>query len=619
MDNFDIFAIGQGFQNTIIIYTQVNTIQKIQTNFLFKNTKLEIKEKQQKKIKPLFSKKLKINFKPQGWIYFDNDSSKRNYFSILMQNVPFYYNMNLRPSVSDPMMLQAQEIIKYRQQRKQSEQYNQRIQQIYRPQEFNNNLQPHILAKIQQKTDRSQLMNFGMGAPRIPVPMSLMPWPMESQISMGFDFQQQKKPRILTELSDPYLEIQKKYESVQNLISPKQVKHVERSLPYIQKQEMQEIVESQKQKPISEAVKKQLESYKLELSEGLAKDKQVREKRIRQKSKGVRKDRKGKGEKKIRERKDQIRKIKNKIQNDPKAKMVIHNKVHIFIILYSDNKFPSSTIKRKIKGQLQEFQNKIENSFEEAIKFVLNNPKDLKLEIGQDKANMMSIDLIQDMLIKFLEALNEINPDEINPQLMTCFANLFLSYKFPQQSYYNEFEKTKITFNTEGDALGQLERNVSLMLVQMMLYLRILIKSFLNNLWYYHPDQLNSDLQLLIVRNQLLLSSIMHYYLLDISKAKKTTQRLSVMRRMSTRVKLQVKKVDADKIQTLLPDMLPPNSIKIYMKYFYLNTKKKEIIDKLVDDYSNKFLDALIQHDDNEKDEKQRLIEMIEEYVDDDR
>ena len=44
---------------------------------------------------------------------------------------------------------------------------------------------------------------------------------------------------------------------------------------------------------------------------------------------------------------------------------------------------------------------------------------------------MMSIDLIQDMLIKFLEALNEINPDEINPQLMTCFANLFLSYKFP--------------------------------------------------------------------------------------------------------------------------------------------------------------------------------------------
>ena len=65
--------------------------------------------------------------------------------------------------------------------------------------------------------------------------------------------------------------------------------------------------------------------------------------------------------------------------------------------------------------------------------------------------------------------------------------------------------------------------------------------------------------------------------------------------------------------------MLPPNSIKIYMKYFYLNTKKKEIIDKLVEDYSNKFLDALIQHDDNEKDEKQRLIEMIEEYVDDDR
>ena len=58
------------------------------------------------------------------------------------------------------------------------------------------------------------------------------------------------------------------------------------------------------------------------------------------------------------------------------------------------------------------------------------------------------------MLIKFLEAFNEINPDEMNPQLMTCFANLFLSYKFPSKSYYNEFEKTKITFNTEGDALG---------------------------------------------------------------------------------------------------------------------------------------------------------------------
>ena len=50
--------------------------------------------------------------------------------------------------------------------------------------------------------------------------------------------------------------------------------------------------------------------------------------------------------------------------------------------------------------------------------------------------------------------------------------------------------------------------------------------------------------------------------------------------------------------------MLPPNSIKIYMKYFHLNTKKKEIIDKLVDDYSNKFLDALIQHDENEKEDK---------------
>lgn len=43
---------------------------------------------------------------------------------------------------------------------------------------------------------------------------------------------------------------------------------------------------------------------------------------------------------------------------------------------------------------LIEFQNKIENSFEEAIKFILNNPKDLKLDIGQDKTNMMNIDLI---------------------------------------------------------------------------------------------------------------------------------------------------------------------------------------------------------------------------------
>ena len=37
---------------------------------------------------------------------------------------------------------------------------------------------------------------------------------------------------------------------------------------------------------------------------------------------------------------------------------------------------------KKFDYFLIEFQNKIENSFEEAIKFVLNNPKDLKLEIG---------------------------------------------------------------------------------------------------------------------------------------------------------------------------------------------------------------------------------------------
>ncbi|CAD8096569.1 unnamed protein product [Paramecium primaurelia] len=551
----------------------------------------------------------------------------------------------------DQQLLYGLELAKLRYSKEEERARNKKAQLLqYQPQHFNQYEHP---LSIFNRSSLDSIPLAQPGMPVIPIPFTMMPWPMESQIQMGFDFQRSKnqqeirqqrienimnigKPKPIQKPGDKILyphdslsnsrlstigqsqliQYPQQYQQYQQYQQQQQQQYQQYQQQQMQKQSQQKqeidklLISNQYNKHIPYKQQQQLndQQIKEEFKNSLHKSKLSNNSIIKSSSHSS--------------QQNFIKKTKKKLPVSSKRFRIFKASI-IFISYYI--KTLNSEIEKKLKicrerdaqipNILDYLLGEYETALEQQMIEFLNNKIDFKVEIGRDKENQAKFEKVFAFITRFLKQALTIKPDTINSIFFDFLRSICIPNQFPPLEYFVQYEAERIRFNTIGQ-IGKISESIQLMIIEGVILLRILVNQMIFKAWEYHPSQDNQEVLFFIHRNALIVGSILvHLYLeryineipLKFDWGKVQWNRIKILPQIYD-------DDEPDNKKTVIKNLLPQQIITPYLKYLAAQTKKNNEIQDLLNQIMQGYLKELNKQTEivfKEKEEKPRMISLI--------
>ncbi|CAD8120759.1 unnamed protein product [Paramecium sonneborni] len=575
-------------------------------------------------------------------------------------------------NLQDQQLLYGLELAKLRYSKEEERARNKKAYQVqYQPQHFNQYEHP---LSVFNRSSLDSIPVAQPGMPVIPIPFTMMPWPIESQIQMGFDFQRSKiqqeirqqrienimnlgKPKPIQKPGDKILyphdtytnsrlsslgQSQLNQYSYQYPIQQQYQQQLQQQQQQYQQQYQQQLQQQQYQQQQQQQHIQQQEMQKQQQQKDLSKllisnqyDKYIPYKQQEQLD-----------EEKIKEEfKNSLHKSKlsnNSIMNSsshssqqklirrPKKKLPVSSKRFrifkasiIFISYYI--KTLNSEISKKLKicrerdadipNLLDYLLGEYERALESQMIDFMNNKMDFKVEIGRDKQNQAKYEKIFGFITRFLTKILTVKPENLSPLFFDFLRSICIPNQFPPLDFFIKYEAERIRFNTIGQ-IGKISESIQLMIIEGLTLLRIFVNQMIFRAWEYHPSQDNSEVLLFVHRNGLIVGSILVYLYLE-RYTNEIPQKFDWEKVQWNKINIlpQIFNDEPDNNKTaIIKNLLPQQAVAPYLKYLAQQTKKNNEIQELLNQINQNYLKELNRQTQvalSEKEEKPRMISLI--------